>query len=382
MLKFIHSVFSLKFPENRVFGLDILRAFAIMTVLTLHSSYLLPQPIQGYLKALFIDGVTVFFVLSGFLIGKILIKLYLKNKLDAKGLTNFWMRRWLRTLPNYYLILVLVCLMSFLYNKSFEIKDMLSFFYFGQNFYEVPANIPWLNPLNIPLWGESWSLSVEEWFYIFTPIVLVLLSKITERKNAILLTIVFFITASMLIRYYRFSAFPEDNWNLAFRVPVVGRMDSLMYGILGAYISRFKPNLWIRKSKLLLVTGLALILLSKYLFLLKNPFYNDVLFFTVDSIAVLFLLPFLSNLKSGKGILFSTITKISLISYSLYLVNLTLVQGFIIHKIPWSYLQIPNTIALIINNVLFWLLSFAFSILLYKYFELPIMRFRDKKFKG
>ena len=55
-----------------------------------------------------INGVELFFVLSGFLIGGILIKTFQKdNSFGIKTISNFWIRRWFRTLPNYDLILIL-----------------------------------------------------------------------------------------------------------------------------------------------------------------------------------------------------------------------------------------------------------------------------------
>jgi peptidoglycan/LPS O-acetylase OafA/YrhL len=89
-------------PSNnrRNFGLDVLRAAAIMMVLLSHMA--------GALNLFGIYGVELFFVLSGFLIGDILIQTAARlNRFAFEDLTEFWKRRWFRTLPNYYLFLVL-----------------------------------------------------------------------------------------------------------------------------------------------------------------------------------------------------------------------------------------------------------------------------------
>src|ERR1039458_8648984 len=86
--------------NRRNFGLDALRAAAIMMVLLCHMT--------GALKFLGIYGVELFFVLSGFLIGDILIRSAArKGRFEFKDLTEFWTRRWFRTLPNYYWFLAL-----------------------------------------------------------------------------------------------------------------------------------------------------------------------------------------------------------------------------------------------------------------------------------
>ncbi len=93
---------------KRVFGLDLMRAFAIIFVVMGHGSWMLDKADTDFPWIGFIDGVELFFVLSGFLIGGILIKLFQNTKsLGVKTLWNFWIRRWFRTLPNYYLILLI-----------------------------------------------------------------------------------------------------------------------------------------------------------------------------------------------------------------------------------------------------------------------------------
>ena len=89
---------------HRIYGLDILRALAILDIVVGHLLYRI-----GYYGVVTIfDGVNLFFVLSGFLIGQILIRL-LDNGIQFKSLVNFWYRRWMRTLPAYFFILIIIC---------------------------------------------------------------------------------------------------------------------------------------------------------------------------------------------------------------------------------------------------------------------------------
>jgi peptidoglycan/LPS O-acetylase OafA/YrhL len=200
------KIFKLKIDDRRIFGLDILRAFAILFVLLQHGSYLLPKKLKYYNHFIVIDGVTIFFVLSGFLIGGILIKTLERGpskNIGFKTLLHFWKRRWYRTLPAYFFMLLLLCLIWYL-NSDSTIKDVLilthKYFIFSQN---LISNHPWFFP-------EAWSLSVEEWFYLITPLLiflLIIVFKISARKSTLLVAFVILL-ATTLIRLIKFENSP------------------------------------------------------------------------------------------------------------------------------------------------------------------------------
>ena len=79
-------------------------------------------------------GVVIFFVLSGFLIGGILIKLLEAQKPNIKLLVNFWSRRWLRTLPAYFTVLILLIIYQYTVIPEFKFSDFSRYFFFLQNF--------------------------------------------------------------------------------------------------------------------------------------------------------------------------------------------------------------------------------------------------------
>jgi peptidoglycan/LPS O-acetylase OafA/YrhL len=94
---------------QRNFGLDIIRSLAIMMVLICHFMLLNKNSSVFIKKVSFlfgIYGVELFFVLSGFLIGKILINLFYKDNYISH-IKMFYLRRWFRTLPLYYLALII-----------------------------------------------------------------------------------------------------------------------------------------------------------------------------------------------------------------------------------------------------------------------------------
>lgn len=151
----LRKIFHLDIDQNRVFGLDVLRMIAILLVVVSHSLSFMPSRISRIFDRILLDGVGVFFVLSGFLIGNILIKTFEKTNFTWVDIKVFWFKRWSRTLPNYYFFLILLVLIN--YQTVIRIgKNIYSYFFFLQNIDHNPQYF----------FGWSWSLSVEEWFYI------------------------------------------------------------------------------------------------------------------------------------------------------------------------------------------------------------------------
>jgi peptidoglycan/LPS O-acetylase OafA/YrhL len=137
MIKNLSNIFKLN-PNytNRVFGLDLLKAIAIIHVLIGHGGEMLEKANTNFPWIKLISGVSLFYVLSGFLIGKIIIKSFIiKPEFGIKDIFNFWTRRWLRTLPNYYLILIINILVVYfgIINEDFS-QFNWKFFFFLQNF--------------------------------------------------------------------------------------------------------------------------------------------------------------------------------------------------------------------------------------------------------
>ena len=96
----------------------------------------------------------------------------------------------------------------------------------------------------------------------------------------------------------------------------------------------------------------------------------------MDALGTLLLLPYLSDFKQGKGIIFRVITYISLISYSMYLINLSIVRVWILSNVNFGDMNI--TMVMIIKYILFWFITIILSIIIYKYFEIPMTKIRDR----
>ncbi len=193
----------------------------------------------------------------------------------------------------------------------------------------------------------------------------------------------------MAIRYYRFITLDLETlnlWDLEFRKQVITRLDSIMFGVLGAYCSYYHEKSWLRHKKGLLFLGLVLLFLYKILpnfsrhFSDIFPIYKYVFSFALVAVGTLLLLPFLSTYKHGSGRIYRWLTTISLISYSMYLINLSVVifiaLPMVRHLVPFELTE--DIFGSIIQYVLFWVFTIVGSMLIYKYFEMPMTKLREK----
>lgn len=371
------KIFKLNLNPNRIYGLDILRAFAILFVVFGHGEYLIEKEIYKYVTFFLFDGVSIFFVLSGFLIGAILIKSVNSEKMDFNFLFKFWKRRWLRTLPNYFLIFSILLILNFCFDPSNLSISFSKYFYFSQNIITPHPDF----------FSEAWSLSIEEWFYILVPLALFFTIKIIKLNptQSILFVIVFFIIISTLFRLFRFYnelIVDFHSWDTILRKQVFTRLDAIMYGVLGAFIY-LKNKIFLKKWKTIFFSiGVLIFLIQKFYLDYKSlSLYFSVFSFSLTSIATMFLFPTLMEMKSGKGVVYKVITYISLISYSMYLINLSIVQNWILKSIDFSGLaELNGYLFIAVKYFLYWFFTISISIILYKYFELPFMKLRTKTF--
>jgi peptidoglycan/LPS O-acetylase OafA/YrhL len=368
----MHKIFKIDFGDNRVYGLDIIRCVAILQVVYSHGTSFFSYKTEVKLDYLVFDGMSMFFVLSGYLIGTILIKEIETKGHSNKILYNFWKRRWYRTLPNYFLILSIVTFITYFSTDYFNLKRSIKFYIFSQSlFYPHPKWFP-----------EAWSLSVEEWFYLIIPFILFLMIrcfKISAKKSILIIAILVILSITTF-RYIKFLSTYVSNhaeWDALFRTQVITRIDSIMYGLLGAYTAYYHKNIWYRVRKIMLIIGVLLLLMNKYFIRCDfGSVYNCVFLFSVNAIGTLFIMPFLCEIKNGKGIIYKIVTYVSLISYSMYLINLSIVKYWIIGNIEIDFLN--SYLMIITKYLLYWSFTIVLSILLYKYFELPTTKLRDK----
>jgi len=351
-------------PDSRIFGLDLLRACAILLVVFVHTSFLLPEsfPNLSWLP----DGVDLFFVLSGFLVGGILIrKIRSEEGLTWKSLTVFLKRRWFRTLPNYFLFLfIYLLLVYFGFLQGTLNKYVLAYFVFLQNMFV---------PVDFVFW-ESWSLSVEEWFYLSFPLLFYISLRLFRSKlrDTLLALILLYILVPLLYRI-QISAKPVDleRWDLWFRKLVATRLDSIGFGLLGAFIYSYSAETWKKFRNLTMVLGFAGLSAISMMTILPDTFFFKTFYFSLTAFFIALLLPKLNSMVRetipGKPFRF-----LSRISYSMYLCNLPillLVKHFFHPEGGFE----KTTLFFVC-----WVLIILASLLIYKLFEYPITKLRDR----
>ncbi|NTS78277.1 acyltransferase [Catenovulum sp. SM1970] len=203
---------------NRVVQLDILRAIAILSVFLAHTvlsygapSVIAPLQFGG-------TGVDLFFVLSGWLIGSQLFSEL--NKFGNIEIRRFWVRRWMRTLPAYYAVLIFTIIQLSLTKDSFEFP--FHYFFFTQN-YDLP----------LTFFHVSWSLCVEEQFYLVIAPAIVLLAKVNRHtRTAILLLIL------LLPSVFRYLGWYDSNEQTHVR------WDCCIMGIILAHLKHSYQSFW------------------------------------------------------------------------------------------------------------------------------------------
>lgn len=157
---------------NRIPALDTLRSLAVLWVIGHHIAWpfglLAIHPLLARVLLSGNSGVDLFFVLSGYLI----TALILRDVRSGRGIPvySFWRRRWLRTLPAYYATLTVIALSDWVVPPIQPWQPFLPYVVFLQNYATA-----------MPRFGWSWSLCVEEQFYLVLPLAFLALCRLCRR---------------------------------------------------------------------------------------------------------------------------------------------------------------------------------------------------------
>jgi len=351
----------------RNYGLDLARFIAIFLVLFGHSEELFPYFMgRELLKNGGYFGVELFFVLSGYLIGKILISSYEKNSTLSEIVVfkRFMIRRLFRTVPNYILFLILNLT---LFSWFFGTKE------FSYNYWFFVQNFAWPNLNFMP---ESWSLTVEEWFYLSFPLCFILAKAfLKSTKRSFLVTILLFVLIFVILRIEA-SFNQELVWDANIRKVVIFRLDSIAFGVLFAYLEFYHRKFVDRYFKLFAAVAFIMLIL---LFLIysygllnsREDFFYKTIFFSLTSVGFALLMPWFYRLRKANGLGLLVVTYGSLISYSMYLLHISLVRPMLLKYgapyMHWSLLII-----------LYFILNIILSILVFKYYEIKMTNIREK----
>ena len=215
---------------GRLLALDVLRAVAVVLVLFHHvPKQLIPSiPLPEVVAAGLVNGgwigVDLFFVLSGFLIAGLLFREHQRYGSIRCG--HFFLRRGLKIYPAFYFMLALTSLV-WLQERGHLPRMTWSEALFVQNYFGS-------------VWGHTWSLAVEEHFYVFLPLLLILLGRISSNARrpfsalpGICLVLAVLVLALRLLEW-------NNPQPATFFKRTHLRIDALMFGVLLSYAYTYK----------------------------------------------------------------------------------------------------------------------------------------------
>jgi len=377
--------------------LDGLRGTAVISVIVLHTVFApftleaetLLHSMRFAIQPFLIAGVDLFFVLSGFLIGGILM--------DNKGATNFfttfWRRRICRIFPVYYLmyfVVIMIYIWDSINSSTFTqslLKDQLPFWTyatFTQNFYMVfnESRIHW-NFL-----GLTWSFAIEEQFYLLLPPAVYLFRRVSIFRAAIFLI--------LLAPFVRAIVWENYGWWANYFLSP-SRMDTVMWGIVIAFMVRQEKIISLfanyrRVVDIIIIILAALVASDAFTYFsasfidspdlnlrLAGLFISTLRYSALAAMFALILFRlFLPGAHRLSAILSNPIlTKAGLISYAAYMYhqfinNVThrVIHGGTVEITSWQYAYIP---------VLVIFLIFVASTLSYRFMEKPIQDWGRRK---
>jgi peptidoglycan/LPS O-acetylase OafA/YrhL len=328
-------------------SMDFLRSIAILMVVLAHS--ILAYGAPAYIAPLQLGGIGVdlFFVLSGWLLGGQLFKEAGKNKkIDIK---RFWVRRWMRTLPAYYVVLMLSVLQQYisLDNVTFPWE----YFVFVQNYND-----------NLSFFTISWSLCVEEQFYLFIAPFIGMLCLKDKRVTTVGLFIL------LLVPYFS----RELSWYTEGYSPTHIKMDSCILGVLLAQINTQYRNVW--QTLTSNIGTIAIISFSILILFFVARYYPNMGLNDPDKLLLAFIFGswvVLANSsdKWRNKLYFPGSNYIATRSYGIYLLH------------PEA-LALLNRLSLDINFILYFIIALLVSLLLsevlYRVIEKPFMDARER----
>lgn len=254
----------------------------------------------------------------------------------------------------------------YILNIQISLGDLLRRLTFTQNFFSLDDNYYKKFP-------EGWSLAVEEWFYTIIPLLiflsLLISKKIIKYHSVSIFRAIYICAFLILISITSYRLYLELHLQEKINIHlVIMRLDAILYGVIGATIAYLHTNFW----KKIHFYSLSF---SLILFTINKVYFSEIksISLILDSIFVLGLLPLLSNLRIEKhNLITKFITWISLISYSMYLLNLFIIDNLVN---PFTELYSNKNS---IKFTIFFTLCFICSSLLYRYFETPVMKLRDR----
>ncbi len=354
-------------PDER-----ITKFTALQSVLSKEVGWL--SPLIAYSSAL---GVVFFFVLSGFLITYLLLKE--KASSGEIQVVPFYFRRILRIWPLYYLIFML----GFLILPHFAFFDVPEQDkYFGPNFWGnfilyalfMPNLAFSIYTKAVPNIGQSWSIGVEEQFYLAWP--WVVKKSVNLEKNLIRIILALIVIKTLLI--FTSKIYPNEILSILKKFFGMSKIECMALGGLGAYY--FYNN----KEKLLALAYkpisqiLSVTLLPVFIFLTPR-ILEDILYLIFAVLFLIIILNVVGNKNTFFKIQFKPFEYLGKISFGFYMYHVMCIV-FTIHLLERTIglsKDITTQQHLLLYGISFFL-SVAVSSISYHIFEIRFIRWKDR----
>ena len=339
--------------------IDGLRAIAVASVIFYHAKFIIFG--NDWFEGGFI-GVDIFFVISGYLITKIILK-----ELFDKGsfnFLNFYERRARRILP--MLFTVILVSLPFAWQILFHTnlieyaKSILSSLFFSSNFFfyfvttEYAAESSLLKPFL-----HTWSLGIEEQFYIIFPILLFLFFKFLKNYIFILILVMLFLSIQFA------EVIGSRNAELNFYFPI-SRFWELLVGSSVAYLEINGTIIKSRLTRIFPIIGISLIFFAITFFNFSTPHPGYLTIIPIIGTALIIGYSS-SNDLVGRVLGSNIFVRTGLISYSAYLWHFPI----------FAFIRLTDSSIANLEKLIYILLIFILSNISYKYIEQPF-RNRNK----
>lgn len=358
--------------------IDGLRAIAIILVISFHyiNNQLVGVP-HPFAKFLYFStsfgwaGVDLFFVLSGFLIGSILIK----NQEKGDFFKTFYLRRFVRIIPNYFLLIfffLIIINLPLLKDDYFlsgnRVIPIWSYFLMVHNLFMAS-----LHNMGNTAMSVTWSIGIEEQFYLLFPLFIYFI-----KPKFIPAFLVFVVLLANLFRLIT-PILPGENFSIPAYVLLPCRMDAISFGILIAWMNLKLDFKILNNNHLNSLYFLIFLIVSICGYLMVKfgdigPIRNSLFALVFSSILVISLAR--PNSYFGQILGSKILVWIGRISYSLYLFHYIILGVFVV--IGQNYF--PDLFGLkgFIISIIAISFSVLFSWLIFKYFETPFVKFGKK----
>lgn len=353
---------------KRNFGLDFVRFFAIVPVLIVHYVTFALKDVSNLVYVFGDFGVEIFFALSGFLIGGIILRDF-ANGFSLSVCRIFYVRRWMRTLPLYYVFFVASAYITI---YGFTLDHVWSAWCLA--YLVFMQNLAW--PMLAAWYHESWSLAIEEWFYLLFPLLFFLLAGFKSRTRVLLIAIAM-ILVPLILRIVVYA--PDGDLDETVRKIVVLRLDSIAFGILAIVVATRYPRELVYWKNLFGVVGACGIVIATRILqgqIDVGFFFLHTFSFTLisASFALIVIWAYFTEWRAWEADSTALIIRwFSTRSYALYLCHGSVLRTMIARG--W-FAKTP-----VVSAMIFFGSSLLLAELAHRIIERPFMRMRPKELR-